>query len=612
VTTEERDQMNLHTRTCAAAVCFVIVLSALAGGGQLPETARLLPADTLVVASAENFGDLRARFEKTDICKFYKDPAMARFVEDTKGKLLKSFEEDGGFKRFADADYPLPQGRVAIAAIMQPVSPQVKNPKPATVMICQWGKELAKARDLFDKRVKEMEDKGSTLKKEEYRGTQIFSLYRAADAEKKDSQEKPEPSSVSCFIDDSFIFSDRMDTLKFVIAHAAGSTGGALADDADYQAAVKRVGGGDIVVYVNVSKLLAMTMRHSTDPERNTKALGVDKVPCVVAGIKVAPEPGVSLAMKGYIRTSGNKQGVLKILDMASVPMTVPDFIAGDSCSFAMMNLDLAAAWDEAFRMANAVDVRAAAAMNSPIIPPAADGQPGIELKKDIFAYLRPGIWSADVLRKGVDTRTSEIVSLMAAPISDRSKLEKSLARVHERFFGNSAKLRREFLGYTIYSLSFGYGGAEEDEKQNDTMAAETAPAEPAPPAFTVTDKYLLFGDVQVVEDAIHAMKDKTASKLPSAKWYRKAVGSLPSALGSGGVVNMEVYGQYFWKLFKTPEETPSQFTAMADAVRDEIDVTLLPDFGAVKKYFGLGASQFISVPDGFTFEYRMIAAPEE
>jgi hypothetical protein len=604
--------MHLYMRMIAVVVCFAIILPVLASGGQLPETARLLPAETLIVASTENCGDLRARFEKTDIYKFYKDPAMARFVADAREKLLKSFEENSAFKRFADADYPLPQGKVAIAAVMQPASPQLKNPKPATVVICQWGKELARARDLFEKQMKEMEDKGATRKKEEYRGTQIVSLFRAADAEKKNSQEKPEPSSVYCYIDDCFIASDHMDTIKFVIAHAAGSTGGALADDADYQAAVKRVGGGDIVVYVNVSDLLAMTARDGADSERVTKAMGVDKVPCIVVGVKVAQEPGASLAVKGYIKTNGNKQGVLKILDMASVPMTVPDFIAGDSCSFAVMNLDLAAAWDEAFRMANTIDARVAAAMNSPIIPSTADGQPGIELKKDIFGYLRPGIWSADVLRKGVDTEVSEIVSIMAVPISDKSKLEKSLAGIHERFFGNGAKLRREFLGYTIYSLSFGYGGEEEGEQRNDTMAAETAPTEPAPPAFTVTDKYLLFGDVQVVEDAIHAMKDKTASKLPSAKWYRKAVGSLPSAIGSGGVVNMGVYGQYFWKLFKTPQEAPAQFAGMAEAVRSELDVTLLPDFAVVQKYFGLGASQFISVPDGFTFEYRMLSVPEE
>jgi hypothetical protein len=601
--------MNLRM-TIYATLCAIIVAGP-AAAGRLPETGRLLPADTLAVASVDSFSDLKSRFEKTQIYGLYKDPAMAAFVKDVKQDLVKSIEEEGILKQISSGDYPVPEGRVLVAAVSRPITAENKWPEPAVVLLCQWGKEFAKAKDLLEKEFKSAEAGGGSRKKEDYRGTQVYSFFRAADKdEEKDPKEAPEPDSVYCYIDDCFMFSSSADTLKFVIAHAGGSSGGTLAEDPDYQAQVKQLGAADIIAYVNVRKFIAMLSQADEKDARLFKAAGIDQVSGIAAAAKVAREPGSSLVIKGLIRTSGDKHGVLRILDMAAAPLKVPDFIASDSCSFSMANLDLAAAYDEAFRIANNMDPQVAAAMNSPVIPPTSDGQPGIELKKDVFAYLRPGFWSADVLKKGADAEQPQIRSIAAVAIGDREKLERSLSRIHERFFGKDQKLRRDFLGCTIYTLSFSEGGGPSPE--TDNMAAMTPPAKPAPSAFTVTDKYLLFGDVYLIEDAVHVLKDKTSSKLAVAKWFRKAAGSFPPAVGSAGMMDCGVYGQYFWGLLKTDGKSSSPASAVADELKDAADFSLLPEFSAVRKYFGIWTSQFSSVADGYSFEYRMLTAVEE
>lgn len=55
----------------------------------LPRTAGLVPPETLILVDIDNFNQLKTKFEKTNLYKLYKDPAMAAFVEDFKTKLRK-------------------------------------------------------------------------------------------------------------------------------------------------------------------------------------------------------------------------------------------------------------------------------------------------------------------------------------------------------------------------------------------------------------------------------------------------------------------------------------------------------------------------------------------
>ena len=97
--------------------------------------------------------------------------------------------------------------------------------------------------------------------------------------------------------------------------------------------------------------------------------------------------------------------------------------------------------------------------------------------------------------------------------------------------------------------------------------------------------------------------------------------------MGLAGLQNNAASGEYFWstlrqsaKLDKADgEDKQSQIIVgvtsdslipqiMFDQVgADLFDFSLLPEFDAVKKYFGLSAFYGISRPDGFFFEFKYL-----
>ena len=106
-------------------------------------------------------------------------------------------------------------------------------------------------------------------------------------------------------------------------------------------------------------------------------------------------------------------------------------------------------------------------------------------------------------------------------------------------------------------------------------------------------------------------MQDKSASRLPSARWYRRAAAAIPSPAGSSGMMDLSVFGRHIWHLLKSGKtDSPAEF--MVEDFRELGDFARLPEFETVRKYFGIVVSQFFSQPDGFTFEYRMLSPAEE
>ena len=140
--------------------------------------------------------------------------------------------------------------------------------------------------------------------------------------------------------------------------------------------------------------------------------------------------------------------------------------------------------------------------------------------------------------------------------------------------------------------------------------------------AFTVTDTHLIFASEDAVEKAIRALGSGSGS-VASAKWFSQAKSAIPSSVGMAGLQNGEVSGEFLWSTMrnmKMPDKgagmTPagiglagatSPQMILSQVGGDLFDFSLLPDFDAVRKYFGLSASYGIARQDGFFFEFKYI-----
>jgi hypothetical protein len=143
--------------------------------------------------------------------------------------------------------------------------------------------------------------------------------------------------------------------------------------------------------------------------------------------------------------------------------------------------------------------------------------------------------------------------------------------------------------------------------------------------AFTVTDTHLILGGESAVEQAIRSLGGGQAESVESAKWFAKARSSIPSAVGLAGLEDSSASGEYFWSMMRQSQKNDkgkgpgsqvgvgvnsgSLFPQMmfSQAGVDVFDFSLLPEFDAVRKYFGLSASYGISRTDGFFFEFKYL-----
>ncbi len=617
-------------------ICALMLLSVSASVSaiELPKTAKLVPPETIVLAYINNFNQLWTQIEKTNFYQLYKDPAIAPFIDNfkTKWRQQKKDSERELIRMIGDAGV-LPQGRVAVALVFDKQMPDTNN--PPVLVVAQWGDKIDKVKETTDKIVRKAIEEGSRRQTDDYRGVEIITI-----------EKQPSQALSYCFIDDCLIASTSPNVLKFVIAQVKGAGSTTLADDRDYNATGKAIdpaNAGRIDLYVNIKE--AVRTEFTQDTTGRAKAmidnLGLNNVTSLGCSIEPAGGPGGSTLAKAILKIDGAKAGICKMLELESGPLRVPRFIAASACSVSVMNLNIKKAFDELANILTRFAPQMAAILYMPVLPPGPNGEPGLQLKADIIDHLGSQIILAQSIDKPQPDSSSasstekeppiQTRSVIAVAIENRAGLEKSLSMIHSKMIApNNPDARRELLGHTIYSVDlsglmpmFGAPGTP-------GRAQMQAPADPDSPtmplsAFTVTDTHLIFASEYVVEQTIR-MLSSNAESISSAKWFNKAKSSIPSTVGIAGLQDNAASGELFWS---TLRQSAKPDKAAGDDKHNEItvgltsqslfpqimfsqsdgmiDLSLLPEFDAVKKYFGISAFYGISRPDGFFFEFKYL-----
>jgi hypothetical protein len=596
----------------AAVIISIVCALACAQAGTLPRTAKIIPPETVLLVDVDNFSQLMTQFEKTSPYKLYKDPAMGAFVESAKTKLqekVQGFDENDIFRMFFNASQ-LPQGRAAIALVL---NEQAKDAnEPPLVIITEWGAKIDKIKEAVKKMLeKNVELGGHQKRSENYRGVTIGIAV----------DEDATPFN-HCFIEDSFIVSTNIDLLKSVIAHIKGASSPTLADDGDYTATIKATGPyHDIDLYVNIKQLINMARSEDTTGKARTTItnLGLDNVASFGCSVGLSRSPGSSCSGKAFLKIDGAKKGICKMLDVKSATIRPPRFIPTSACSAMFVNLNIKKAYDELANILRSISPQAAAVMYMPLIPASPQGEPDVQLKRDIIDHFGSQIVVAQSINKPFSAQTSPTETFVAFAVNNAKALEKSLSVLHSKLLApNNPDARRELLGHTIYVISL--PGLNLFPGARTPMQGPTTPTVPQMPtfAFTITDTHLIFGRDPTVERAIRALSATGDTSIGSAKWFTAAKSAIPSVVGLANLEDNAASSELFWWLLKHGKKalwgpningdagSPSVNFGPMEA--DELfDPGLLPEFDTVRKYFGLIASYGISRPDGFFFEFKYL-----
>jgi len=626
-TTCKRKSRKLPGTLMFLCSCAVMLLcsSVSVRAETLPETARLLPPETILLVDIDDFSQLRTQFEKTDFYKFYKDRAMAAFFDDFKTKGSERIREQDNkvLRTIVNVD-ALPQGRAAVALVLNPPTAQTKDASELPLLfITQWGQTIAKVREVVDKMVKEAVEDGAHRRTEDYRGVSITTLINQSSA-----------ALSYCYIDDSLIGSVNLDVLKFVIAHIKGAASPALADDADYTTTLKTIGPhapGRVNLYVNIKQILKTIIAEDATGEAKTimANLGLDNVISFGCSIGLGGGPGNSSFGKAFLKTDGAKKGICKMLDVESATLRAPQFIPASAFSVSFVNLNIKKAYSELANILNSISPQFAAIMYMPLLPSSPQGEPPLQLKTDIIDHLGSQIIIAQSTSKPSGNAGSQVQpkSLVAVALDNRSALEKSLSLLHSRIIAPNPDARRELLGHTMYLIDLSTMLPAFKPGERTPMQALLKPDAPKMPklAFTVTDTHLIFASESVVEQAIRTLSSTETVSVGSANWFNKAKSAIPSVVGMAGLQDISASGEYFWQMLqKTSKKSKAEDSSVkmgvamsprsvlpylmsSQAGSDLFNFGLLPEFDAVRKYFGLSAFYGISRPDGFFFEFKYL-----
>ena len=605
----------------AFAICVIYAAMMVVGakGATLPKTAELVGVDTVLLVDISDFNQFRNKLEKTSIYKLYNDPAMSAFAKNFTGKVREKIEgdKDSFVKGILDANV-MPEGRLAFVMT-------AGQQEMSMALISQWGRNVGKIRDIIEKIAAKSVEKGAHRGIESYRDVNIVTLTTetaAGQSSVKDSDDKKTgPSSekdVYCFVGDCLITASDAEAVKFVVSQIKGAGASSLAGDTDYIATMVAVGPyHDVDVYVNFKRLIEQLADGDTtgESQKEIANLGLDGVGGLGFSLGVAPDAESSVRGKMFLRTTGTRKGVLKMLEMRSEPLHVPRFVPASACSVSFLNVDIKRAYDELCSIIYGFEPGAALMLQQPIPGTGSASEPGITIRPDIIEYLGSEIVIAQSVNKPFSKDKEPTEIYIAVGVNNRAALEKSLSLIHKRLMvPNNPEPTRELLGYTLYLM----GPAGIPVLGGSVPMVEAGPRA-APKgerlAFTITDTHLIFGQEPAVERAIRTLGGAENEPVSSAKWFNIAKAAVPSVVGSAGFEDNSASGELLWWMLKDSAKSRRASMGMGPATAvlagpdawNFADFSLLPEFDAVKKYFGLSAGYGISRPDGFFFEFKYL-----
>jgi hypothetical protein len=612
-------------RVRAAFVICVVFAAVMIGGvkgASLPKTAELVGTDTVLLVDISDINQFRAKFEKCSAYKLYNDPAMSAFAKNFTAKVREKIEgdKDSFVKGILDANVML-EGRLAFVM----TAGQQEMP---VMLISQWGRNVGKIRDIIEKMAARSVENGAHRAIESYRDVNIVTLTTETAARRPSVKggddnmaAKTGPSSeknVYCFVGDCLIMASDAEAVKFVVSQIKGAGASSLAGDTDYIATMGAVGPyHDVDIYVNFKRMIKRLTDEDTtgESQKEFANLGLDGVGGLGFSLGFAPDADSTVRGKMFLRTTGTRKGILKMLEMRSEPLHVPRFVPASACSVSFLNLDIKRAYDELCSIVYGFEPAAALMLQQPIPGTGSESEPGISIRPDIIEYLGSEIVIAQSVNKPFSKGKEPTEIYIAVSVNNRAALEKSLSLIHKRLMTpNNPEPTRELLGYTLYLM----GPAGVPVLGGSVPMVEAGPR--AVPkgerlAFTITDTHLIFGQESAVERAIRTLGGAESEPVSSVKWFNIAKAAVPSVVGSAGFEDNSASGELLWWMLKDGAKSRRASMGMGPASAvlagpdawDFADFSLLPEFGAVKKYFGLSAGYGISRPDGFFFEFKYL-----
>jgi len=602
----------------ARLLVLMILTLCVPGRADVMESARMLPDDMLVMVSVESVKDLQAAGEKTSLYGLYKDPAMQPFVTETEKKIhelinttLKDFWQKMQIENPPE-QLPYPEGRLVLGvSLFQPAGPGAGNSGPVNLgfrfaVLADMGSRVEQTRQMIRSLTASATNAGTTVQKTSVGGLEFNVIVPDEDS--------GDPTLYYALKDNWLVVTGNTAKdaafTESIVRRMGRSVPGSLADKAGFKSAVNTLGAAQFFAFVNtdvVKSLIAGVAPDKAQVEQIIKGLGFENVTGLTMAVQVAGQKNQESVSKMLIGVNGPKTGIPALLGDASGPLKLnARLLPRDAVGFVSANYEPAKIFDGLSKIVQGIvgmdlNMLSGMAMGATA---GEGGQPPVQLRDDVLAQTGSPLFATWRMEKPY-TLTSATKFLVGLSVKDAERLNTALGRIHQAFLRGQADMSRELLDRTIYLLPSGGPDAA-----NQTMA------------LSVAGDQLVFGQVDGVEQAIRSLQREPQDSLLSDPMFRYAKESLPSQACLYAYQNGRLNGEISWTALKQMAKDMSgqdqadaswnPMTMAMQKIKEYVDLSKLPEFKAVEKYWGPSIGYMQSRPEGLYWESIALRPPQQ
>jgi hypothetical protein len=538
-------------------------LTGSAFAADLAPTDKLLPPNVLVYFSVTDCTDFQERFAETGFGQMVNDPAMA----DVRAEVMKKFEEaskeaEGEIGMPLSDLMAIPTGEAAFAVLQPP------GEKLGFMLFLDVGEHADLLGKLLDKAEGKIKEEGKlTRGTEEFEGTEIVTW-------KNDEAGPRDPFDTLAYVekDGMFIVGTSIKLVEDSLLRWKGDHDRTFAGQETYKYIVDRCDlegeeSTSLTWYIDPLGLFKAGMA-AAGPEVGMQGamvmgflpvLGLDKLKGM-GGASVLATDDYDTLSQTVIYVDQPVTGVLRALVCPAGDLTPPAFIPADTSNLSGLNWDVPGAYSAVEQVydfftspgtfANMMDKAA----SSP------DG-PGLHPKDDFIDLLSGKIYMIQEFEAGETMPQQELCMLFG--LKDEARMNEVVTKLTQ-MEGVDVTVR-EFNGVKIYE-------------------AENPPAgQPVSPAVAVAKGYLMFAmQVELLESML---REGGGDSLADSKDYELVSEEFPDAVSTFSFQRQDQVMEALYGMVK-----------LGLANQDDFDVEILPDFDALRKYFGVAGSY--AVPD--------------
>ncbi|MEI7729273.1 MAG: hypothetical protein WCO56_06860 [Verrucomicrobiota bacterium] len=613
---------------------------------QTPAPENLLPEDTMAVFAIPDYARTAHHFSNAPQAALWQDAAMRPFLDHFTAAFQKNvttpLEKELGIKF---SDYTgLAQGQFSLAVTRGTWVPGKTGPEsgdPGFLMVMDTGSKSDQLKKILADLKKKWVDSGKQIKTDKIRDAE-FVTFIIAGEDVKNLFEKvfPDPSEgwestdnkpakkprkpaaekdkgkekVELIVGQSdsllLVGTNAKDIEKLMIRQTGGAAP-ALTENAAFGAPDRAMLRNSLFFgWVNLKTLIEAgaaaadnqpNRRGKPDPKAQLEMMGLTGLKSLAFNLKDEGDGGQMVWHLGI--PEADRKGLFKILSPAPKDCSPPAFISADIVNFVRYRLDFQ-------RIKEFVDAVTP--------PPQGQGQPQNpigdmikailnQLGDDVIYYSRK---DAAATLEGLGM--PPFVLLLGSPSSEQ--LVSNLQFLLMLGKGNRGQVKeREFLGRKVYTVP-----APAPRNKNGKADA------PAGDGFSLSSskEYLALGNNNAMfEEFLRGPGDRKAwRENPRLAEAAQKVGGMNS-----GLFGFENQKESMKMLFGTLTKNPK---AIEDAVsnspiggrlgmqddskkfKEWLDLSLLPDFSKVEKYFDLSVYAFSSTPEGMAIKFYAPVPP--